>query len=124
MSTETPKPEMQDDFDLERQVERGNFFIHSEFSKLAERLNETESFLFSLIDILLEKKAFTEEELKEKVIENRREILGKMDQYRTGVALRKDNQSETKYRPVNCEERLHICKAACCKLNFALSKDE
>jgi hypothetical protein len=25
---------------------------------------------------------------------------------------------------VNCEERLHICKAACCQLDFALSVEE
>lgn len=26
--------------------------------------------------------------------------------------------------PVNCAERIHLCKAVCCKLGFALSKEE
>lgn len=34
---------------------------------------------------------------------------------------RHDGQSGT---PVNCEERLHLCKAVCCKLGFALSEAE
>lgn len=55
----------------------------------------------------------------------KKEVLESGENMHAGVALRieKDTISVPTV-PVNCEERLPICKAVCCKLNFALSPEE
>lgn len=109
---------------LERQLVRGSFFLHSEMSKQARRLNETESFLFGLIDTLLETGLIEEDALKEKVKLTREEIITKAEQFKTGVAIRKDVPKAKPQPKVNCKERMHVCNAVCCKLYFALSLDD
>ncbi len=56
----------------------------------------------------------------------RDEILQKKEHFHAGIAISVDNNEEQAecFVPVNCKERFHICKADCCKLNFALSVDE
>lgn len=41
-----------------------------------------------------------------------------------GLTLRVDAEGDQEFVPVNCEERMHICHAVCCKLVFALSAQE
>lgn len=42
-----------------------------------------------------------------------------------GVALRVDGDEEgDDFVPANCAERIHVCKAVCCRLSFALSAGE
>jgi Fe-S-cluster containining protein len=42
----------------------------------------------------------------------------------TGVRYRVDPFHPAPPAEINCSERLHLCKAACCKLNFALTPRE
>lgn len=110
--------------ELELQLERSGFFTHSSLSRQAERINEIESFLYGLIDSLLEKGIIEKEKFEEIVKIVKDETLKRKEHFHAGVAIRVDNKEEEKFVPVNCEERLHICKAVCCKLNYALSIDE
>src|SRR5438046_6617880 len=50
---------------LERQVERGHFFTHTALGVQAERINEIESFLYGIIDVLVKKGITVPEELQE-----------------------------------------------------------
>ncbi len=111
---------------LERQLERGGLFTHTALSDNADRLNNAEAFLYGLVDILIEKGLLTQEELAEKAQAVRVEMQEKGEAIGPGVALRVDdpNPENNRFIPVNCEERLHICKAACCKLGFSLSVAE
>lgn len=111
---------------LERQLERGGLFTHTALSGNADRINTAEAFLYGLIDILIEQGLFTSEALAEKAQAIRQEMQEKGESVGPGVALRIDTPDtmKTEYIPVNCEERLHICEAACCRLGFALSTEE
>jgi hypothetical protein len=40
---------------LERQIERGSLFTHTIVSRHADRIHETGSFLYGVIDLLIEK---------------------------------------------------------------------
>jgi hypothetical protein len=40
------------------------------------------------------------------------------------VAMRVDQTASEPTVQVDCGSRMHICHAVCCKLNFALSRDE
>jgi Fe-S-cluster containining protein len=111
---------------LERQVERASFYTHTAIGQNAIRLGDVEGFVFGLIDVLVEKRLVTVEEVEAAIEKVKTEMAEKDDYPSANVAMRIDPESaeETPFVPVNCAERMHICKAICCKLHFALSQEE
>lgn len=109
---------------LERQVERGSLFTHSSISEQYAKLNELSVFLYSLIDILIKKGITPSAEIEEVVVQVRREMDGKGELLTPRIALRHDPSDEAEFIPVNCNERIPICHAVCCKLDFALTATE
>lgn len=111
---------------LERQVLRGSLFTHTALSRNADRIHEAEAFLYGLVDVLVEKGLVTQEELLASARNVRETMMEQGQTLDPRIALRVDADDNTKsgFVPVNCAERIHICKAVCCKLNFALSADE
>lgn len=109
---------------LEDQVVRGSFFTHTAIGNQANRINEVESFVYGLIDLLIQNGNIKEEELTDVTKKVREEMIEKGEIAHAGVQLRIDNKGDKVFTPVNCEERMHICNAICCKLDFALSAQE
>src|SRR5690554_4681188 len=124
MTAPTPKKGHPALDELERQVERSGFFSHSSLSRQAERINEIESFLYGLVDTLILKGIVDKDAFEETVRKVREEVIEKQEYLHAGVAVGGNEPSESVFTPVNCEERMHICQAVCCKLNFALSVEE
>lgn len=112
------------DVELQQQVERGNLFVHNALSKHSERINEIESFLYATIDLLTQNGHVQTEELTAAVRKMREEMRANAEFSRVGISMRVDNPETLEFIPVNCEERLPICKAVCCKLDFTLSAEE
>jgi len=112
--------------ELERQLERSGYFTHSSLSQQAERINEIESFLYGLIDTLIDDGKVQKEKLEQVVQKVRKETVERHEHFHAGIAIRVDGKETAidDFVPVNCDERMHICKGVCCKLNFALSVDE
>lgn len=115
-----------DDFrELENQVEKGNLFDHTVLTEPILRINENESFIYGLIDYLIQKDIIQPDELKATVASIRKEIIDKKEFATLGVAIRVDGDEDKQQTAVvNCGERLHICQAVCCRLRFALSVEE
>lgn len=109
---------------LNRQLERGSLFTHSGLTSLAGRINESESFLYALIDQLVQKGILQPDALTAAVQEVRKELLDKQEVAHPGLALRVDEAGADEFIPVNCAERWPVCQAVCCKLDFALSAEE
>jgi Fe-S-cluster containining protein len=110
---------------VERQMTRGNLFMHTQLSKASQRLNELEAVLYSLVDTLVRKGLVDEQGLTEAARTTREQLQQSGGLVTPGVALRVDeDQDPAAFTPVNCAERLHICHAVCCKLRFALSAQE
>lgn len=111
---------------LERQIERGSLFTHTIVSRNANRIHETESFLYGVIDVLIEKGMLTQDEVLQGAAKVRQEMEEKGQTIGPGIALRieGDGTKQDDFGLVNCSERLHICKAVCCRLHFALTADE
>lgn len=112
--------------ELERQVERGSLFTHTALGRSALRLNEVESFTYGLLDALLARGLVSAEEVGAAVERVRGEMLGEADLAHAGVALRVDAPEDETRPPaqVNCAERMHVCQAICCQLDFALTQSE
>jgi Fe-S-cluster containining protein len=111
---------------LERQVERGSLYTHTALGANAQRLSEVESFTYGLIDALVKKGLISTDEVGE-ATRNVRSELKDDSLDNPGTAVIRMDQDETPERDavqVDCASRLHICKAVCCKLEFALSTAE
>ena len=108
---------------LERQIIRSSFYTHTTIGKQSERINEIESFLYGLSDLMIKKGIVLPEELATAAEDVRNEMFEKGEQVHAGVGIRIDkSEKDREFIPVNCDERIHICKAICCKLNFPLIK--
>ncbi len=54
--------------EFERQVERGNLFTHTALSENAQRISEIKSFLYGLINILINHSIVTQDEIGEAAV--------------------------------------------------------
>lgn len=109
---------------LERQVTLGAMHGHTTSSQLAERLHFLESMLYGLVDLLVNKRILGESELASSAHQMAQTIEERGERAHGGVALRVDSPDEQDFTPVNCAERIAVCKAVCCRLSFPLTAEE
>jgi hypothetical protein len=88
---------------------------------------ESATFLYALIELLTEKGVLTIEELdaqKDKIADRvEKRFLSKG----MGVVLQEPDQDKYAFQAeahVDCENRVHLCKAACCRMIFPLSRQD
>ncbi len=105
----------------------GLLYTHQRLNDNTKKNLESSSFLYALIE-LLEKKGLVDiEELdaqKKKVGE--RLVKNFVD---SGMGLMYQDGENDKYEfdreaTIDCDSCLHVCKAACCKMPFALSRQD
>ncbi len=109
--------------DLEKQMVKGQLNIHSTLSRMSEKINELEAFVFGINDALIEKNMLQSRYLFKKIESVKKEMMDSGEKMHAGIALRVDNE-QVGNAEVNCSERIHVCKAICCKLSFPLSAIE
>jgi len=124
--TSTPEDSLEAISHLERQLERGSLFTHTAIGENFLRLGEVESFTYGVIDALINKGILSAEEVGDAATSVRQEMAEAGEMAGAGVAIRVEKPDEAEREPakVDCAARLHICQAACCKLDFALSTSE
>jgi Fe-S-cluster containining protein len=108
---------------VERQIERGSLFTHTALSETAERVTETETFLYGLVDLLVAAQVVDPDALGQAAAAVRGQLDQRGETSSPGVVLRVD-PPEGGFTPVDCAERMPICQAVCCRLHFALSAAE
>lgn len=113
--------------DLFNEVAEGLLYIHTRINSNTAKNLETSSFLFALIELLDEKGILTIQELDERKKKVAERLVKKFVE--SGLGLMYQDPEEDKYSfekdpYVDCKSRVHICKAICCKLPFALSKQD
>ena len=112
---------------LRDEVVEGLLYTHSRLSINTGKTLESAAFLYALIELLNEKGLLTIEELDE-----RKQIVGQRlaEQFRqngTGVLLQDPEYDKYAFEgeaKIDCASRIHLCRAACCRLPFALSKQD
>jgi hypothetical protein len=103
--------------ELERQVEQGSLFAHAELTRQSHRTNETDALLNGLVALLVQHKIVDGDELMKVVDQAREPVKQKVD-----IALRVNEEGEEPQ--IDCASRIHVCKAVCCRLHWALSVEE
>ena len=123
--------------EMERQMERASMFAQASLDRMAVRMRDAESQVAELVDLLRAKGLLSEDDLPGQEPNGARTGRGggASDARGTGmesppplrwpsIAFRVDEGEPPAPQPVNCAERMHICQAVCCKLDFALTPDE
>jgi Fe-S-cluster containining protein len=108
-------------------VSQGLLFTHARLNDNTKKILESTSFLYALIELLSEKGLLTIEELDER----KRTVAARLVERftKSGLGLVYQDPEYDKYTfehttDGDCQNRLHICQAICCKLPFALSRQD
>ena len=113
---------------LRQEVVQGFLYSHTRVNANTGKALEVASFCYALIELLNEKGIITIEELDErkKVVADR--LVKKFAEKGMGALYQNpeyDKYNFDKEVEIDCESRVYLCKAACCRIfGFALSKQD
>jgi len=110
--------------ELREEVAQGFLYAHSRANANSNKLLEVASFSYALIELLSERGIVTVEELDERKAQVNKRLAEKFAEKGMGVALtaeEKDTDGASPNVEIDCDNRLHLCHAACCRLRFALT---
>lgn len=105
----------------------GMVYVHNRIHENTKKSLEAASFLYALIELLDEKKLLSIPELEERKKQVAERLVSRF--LESGMGLMHQNSEYDKYHfehtaRVDCENSLSVCRAICCKLPFALSKQD
>lgn len=105
----------------------GLLYTHTRINDNTKKVLESSSFLYALVDLLDKKGIITIKELDEKKKEVAERLVQKFVE--SGIGLMYQDPECDKYafehgKDGDCESRLHLCNALCCKIPFALSRQD
>jgi Fe-S-cluster containining protein len=109
------------------EVAAGFRYAHFRADANTGKLLEFASFLYAAIDLLSKKGLLDLAELDEHKKQAATNLVEKFTERGMGVVYQKPEYDKYQFEgavTIDCESRLHLCHAACCKLRFALSKQD
>ncbi len=112
---------------LYNEVSSGLLYIHTRLNANTTKTLETASFLHTLIELLNKKGMLSIEELDERKKQVVQRLVNRFVESGMGLMYQDpeyDKYTFDKEADVDCQSRLDVCKAVCCKLPFALSKQD
>ncbi len=112
---------------INKDLSSGLLYTHTRINANTTKTLEAASFLYALIELLNEKGLLTIEELDERKKQVAQRLVKRFVE--SGMGLMYQDPEYDKYTfdqeaHVDCESRLAVCKAVCCKLPFALSRQD
>jgi hypothetical protein len=112
---------------LRREMAGGLLYCHHRANTNTSKTLEVTAFAYALIELLIEKGLLTEEELNERKREVGQRLVEKFNS--NGMAVEIQDSQIDKYEfeggpKIDCENRIHLCRAACCRLRFPLSPQD
>ena len=113
--------------DLRKEVAEGLLYTHSRLHTNSRKTLEAASFLYALIEIMCEQGLIGVEELDERKRAVEQRLAAQFKEQGSGVLLQDPEYDKYTFEAeveIDCPSRLHLCKAACCRLPFALSKQD
>ncbi len=113
--------------DLRDEVAGGLRYTHIRTTANTGKLLELASFAYAAIELLAEKGLLTIEELDQRKAAMAERLVKKYTADGMGAAYQDpefDKYAFDRTVEIDCENRLHLCNAACCRLRFALSRQD
>jgi len=109
---------------LRNDVAAGLMYAHGRENANTSKVLEVASFSYALIELLMERGVISVEELDERKKQVGQRLSEKFAEKGMGVALTNDEQDKYAYEgsaEIDCENRIALCRGACCRLSFALT---
>jgi hypothetical protein len=113
--------------DLREQAAEGLLYTHTRLSQGTHKILEASSFLYALVEILSDKGLITIQELDERKKTVGERLAAQLKEKGLGVMLQEGDEDKYTFQneaKIDCENRVRFCHAACCRLRFALSKQD
>lgn len=110
-----------------REIEEGLAYLHGRVGATASRALESAGFVYALIELLVERGAISVEDLDARKKKLTPRLLKRFESLDGGVATQQsahDKYAAPHETKIDCASRLALCKAACCKMVFPLSKQD
>lgn len=112
---------------LRQEFAEGLLYTHARLSENTKTTLEASAFLFGLIELLNEQGLLSIDALDERKRIIAARLITKNSSKGVGVLLQEpehDKYAFSGVAEIDCENRTHLCQAACCRLPFALSKQD
>jgi hypothetical protein len=113
--------------ELRRAISKGLAYTHVRVNAGQSKTLEATSFLYALIELLTERGVVSIDELDERKDTVADRLADKLAQSGNGVLVQDPEHDKYTFEgsvEIDCDSRLHLCHAACCKLPFALSRQD
>lgn len=110
-----------------KEILHGLIYTHNRINKNTAQVHQANASIQALVELLIERGILNKEELTTRQGEIS-EKLRKM-YVQQGMAVAMQEFEESKYdfthgANIDCENHIHLCKVACCRLPLALSKED
>src|SRR5262245_51921434 len=105
--------------ELHGEIAGGLLYTHHRANTNTSKTLEVTAFAYALIELLLEKGLLTEEELNERKRQVAHRLSERFREAGMGVVFQDPEENKYKFQSptgIDCENRIHLCKAACCRL--------
>lgn len=105
----------------------GLIYSHNRANKNTAEVHRANATLQAVVELLVEQGVLTNEELAKRQRSKSEKLRENYVQEGMAVAMQEFQVSKYDFKggaEIDCENRLHLCKAACCKLPLALSKED
>src|SRR5215467_8246950 len=112
---------------LRQEITGGLLYCHHRANANTSKTLEVTAFAYALIELLIEKGLLTEAEIDERKRQVGRRMVTKFNQAGMGVEIQESAIDKYEFEggpKIDCESRVHLCKAACCRLRFPLSSQD
>ena len=112
---------------IQNDLSSGLLYTHTRINDNTKTTLESASFLYALIELLSEKGIISIEELDERKRTIAERLVKRFTE--SGLGLMYQDPEYDKYtfkheEAVDCQNRQYACEAACCRLPFALSRQD
>ena len=112
---------------MAKEVLRGLIYTHNRANANTAEVHEANATLEALVELLLESGVIDTEALNARREQTSERLRREYVERGMAVAMQEFGVSKYGFQggaEIDCESRIHLCKAACCRLPFALSKQD
>lgn len=113
--------------DLRQSIADGLLYTHTRLNANQRKALEAASFLYALVELLNEKGLITIAELDERKAVVAQRLTEQVRREGNGALVQEPEYDKYNFphgAQIDCEKRVHLCQASCCRLPFALSKQD
>lgn len=113
--------------DQRQSIASGLLYTHNRLNANARQTREAAAYIYALIELLDAKGLISPAELEPIRASIEQALVDKLKQEGDGVAFQDPELDKYTFlgaAEIDCASRVHLCKASCCRLPFALSRQD